>query len=74
MSDISRSQMSLLTVEALLICNVVDEKDAHSTSVVRGRDGSEPFLTYSDNPPRWPLACQALVPFSTYQQYPRSVT
>lgn len=46
MSDISRSQMSLLTVEALLICNVVDEKDAHSTSVVRGRDGSEPFLTY----------------------------
>jgi len=37
--------MAKRTVETLLIGNIVDEQNAHGSSVVGGGDGSESFLT-----------------------------
>lgn len=35
----------MLTIEGLLVCDVVYEQDAHSTPIVCGCDCSEPFLS-----------------------------
>jgi hypothetical protein len=37
-----------LTVERLLVGDVVHEQDTHGSSVVGRRDGTEPFLTWRD--------------------------
>ena len=39
--------LSALTVEALLIGHVVNEEDAHRSTIVGGRDSSETFLARS---------------------------
>lgn len=42
---ITLSMSCQLTIETLLICNIIHQQNPHRTSVICRRDGSETFLT-----------------------------
>lgn len=64
-----------LTIEALLVCDIVNQKDAHGATIIRRRYGPESFLSCSQPVEDVNQVLQWLFRSrSPYQRYPRSVT